>query len=140
MIEILQLWAVDLWTLMSQDFAFALIGGLIILGAQLITAGMGIWKNVGIKGEGFDWTRLVYSLIKEVGLTAILLAGVVLTYMLANLAGLSILPGFDVGDVPTAALLLAYGARVAEQAQNVWRNLIYILNPKEKQEPEIEED
>lgn len=128
MLSVMNIWASDLWALMESDFAFALIGGGIILATQLVTAAIGVWKNVGLEGDKFDWRRFVESLLKEVGLTVILLAAVALTYMVANLASLSILPGFDVGDVPTAALLLAYGARVLDHSKSIWDNLMVILN------------
>ena len=131
MITLMLTWFNSLWGSMEQDIAFALIGGGIILFAQLLNAGIGVWKNIGIKEKDFDPMRFVVSLLKEVGLTVLLIGGVALTYMVANIASLSILPGFDVGDVPTAALLLAYGSEVIKKSKNIWDNLMFIMTGQE---------
>lgn len=131
MLDALQVWAGLLWPSVQNDLAFVAIGGIIVIAAQLVNGAFGVWKNVGVKEEAFDTKHFIYTLIREIGLVALLAAVIVILHMLGNLAGLSIIPSFEMGDLPTIGLLVAFGTDVYDKAKNTWNNLLVIYNKED---------
>lgn len=138
MINLITQWFNSLWGSMEKDITFVVIGGLILLICQLINAGFGIWKNIGKKGEPFDFNLFITSFLKELGLIILLGVIIAVTYMTANLASLSILPDFQVGDTPTLALLAAYGQQILKKITNMISNLLVIMNGNGEDPKEME--
>lgn len=140
MLKVITLWASQAFSKMGDDIQFAVIGGIIILFAQLLNAAIGVWKNEKEDGE-FSWRYLIETFIREITFTILVMGGVAIVYMLEELAALTLVPGFDVGDVPAAALLLAYGANVLEKSKSIYMNLMFIMTGHNSDEEvdEIEE-
>ena len=129
MFNIISVWFAGLWAAMESDIAFAVICGIILVAAQVVNAGFGIWRN-NLEGDKFSLRVLIRSILEEVSITAAAMGTVALLYMLANLAGMSILPGFEVGDLPTLTILVAFGALVIDKVMNIAKNLILAIDAR----------
>lgn len=126
LLEIINSWASGLWPAMQNDVTFALICGVILIAAQFVNAFFGINKSKR-KGEPFNAKVFLLSVLDEIWITLATIGAVALLYMLAGLAGLTLLPGFEIGDLPTLAILLSFGTLVVKKVLNIADNLMETL-------------
>lgn len=142
LLEIITYWAVGLWPAMQKEVTFALICGIILVAAQFVNAFFGINRSKR-NGEPFKAKVFISSVLDEVWITMATIGAVALLYMLAGLAGLTLLPGFEIGDLPTLAILLAFGTLVVKKVLNIANNLMAILKgdvPDEIKDEELIEE